>query len=58
MEKISAGNNSLRQSKYLVVTHKDNDADHALAVMRGIDQDVRKAIQNIAPESKVTYEST
>lgn len=58
MEKISEGNNSLKQTKYLVVTHRDNDVDHAINVMRGIDQDVKKAIQTIAPEKRVTYETT
>ena len=58
MGKISSGNNSLRQNKYLVVTHKDNNVEHALQVMRGIDQDVKKAIQTINPEKQVTYETT
>ncbi len=58
MEKISEGNNSLRQTKYLVITHKDNDIEHAFQVMKGIDQDVKRAIQGIAPEKIVTYETT
>lgn len=58
LEKISEGNNSLRQSKYLVVTHIDNDVDHAFQVMKGMDQDVKKAIQTIAPEKHVAYETT
>ena len=58
MEKISEGNNSLRQNKYLVVTHRDNDVENAFQVMKTIDQDVKKAIQGIAPEKQVTYETT
>ncbi len=57
LEKISEGNNSLRQSKYLVVTHRDNDVEHAFQVMKGIDLDVRNAIQMIAPEKQVTCET-
>ena len=58
MEKISEGNNSLRQNKYLVVTHHDDDVEHAFQVMQGIDQDVKKAIQAIVPERDVEYETT
>ena len=58
LEKISEGNNSLRQSKYLVITHRDNDVEHAFQVMKGMDLDVKKAIQTIAPEKQVTYETT
>ena len=58
MEKISEGNNSLRQNKYLVVNHRDDDVEHAFQVMQGIDQDVKKAIQAIAPEKNVEFETT
>ena len=56
-EKLSIGNNSLRQKKYLVVTNQDNNADQALTTLRNIDENVRKAVQGVAHDVKVEYET-
>ena len=57
-DKISTGNNSLKQNKYLIVTHYDNDEENALKALRNIDKDVQRAIQCVLPDKEVRYIET
>ena len=55
LTKISEGNNSLRQNKYLVVSYQNDNVDDALRVMYNIDTEVAKAIQNVSKAAKVEH---
>lgn len=55
LNKISEGNNSLRQNKYLIVSTQNDKVDDALKEMYSIDAEVANAIQNVNKAARVEY---
>ncbi len=57
-DKLSKGNNSIRQNKYLVITHKNNNLENALRTINNMDRDVEIALRRIAPDKPVRAMTT
>ncbi len=53
LDKLTEGNRSLAQSKYLVVNVEDDDVAHAMTTLDSIDKEIEKGIKRISPDVSV-----
>ena len=53
LDKLTAGNRSLKQDKYLVVSVEEKDVARAMTILDGIDKEIEKSIKKISMDVSI-----